>query len=201
MSDSLQTLAHQASLSLTISQNLPEFMSTESVMPSSHLILWSPLFLLPSVSASIRNFSHESPASDDQNTGASASAPVLPVNIQGWSPLRLAGLISLLSKGLSGIFFSTQFKSINSLAFCLLHCPALTATCGHWEDCSLDHTDLCWQDTVSDFQHTVQFFITFLPRSSHFLITWLQSLSAVILESRKRKSVTTSTFPFLFAMK
>ena len=40
-------------------------------------------------------------ASDDQNTGASASAWVLPVNIQGWSPLRLTGLISLLSKGVS----------------------------------------------------------------------------------------------------
>ena len=45
--------------------------------------------------------------SDKQNTGASASAPVLPVSIQGWSPLRLTGLISLLSKGLSGVFSST----------------------------------------------------------------------------------------------
>ena len=46
--------------------------------------------------------------SDDQNTGASAS--VLPVNIQGWSPLRLTGLISLLSKGLSGVFSSTTVR-------------------------------------------------------------------------------------------
>ena len=46
-------------------------------------------------------------ASDDQNTGVSASASVLPVNIQGWSPLKLTGLISLLSKGLSGVFSST----------------------------------------------------------------------------------------------
>ena len=44
--------------------------------------------------------------SDDQNTGVSASASVLPVNIQGWSPLRLTGLIFLLSKGLSGVFSS-----------------------------------------------------------------------------------------------
>ena len=42
-------------------------------------------------------------ASDDQNTGASASAAVLPTSIQGWSPLRLTGLIALLSKGLSGV--------------------------------------------------------------------------------------------------
>ena len=46
-------------------------------------------------------------ASDDQNMGASASASVLPVNSQGWSPLRLIGLISLLSKGFSGVFSST----------------------------------------------------------------------------------------------
>ena len=44
--------------------------------------------------------------SDDQNTGVSASVSVLPVNIQGWSPLRLTGLIYLLSKGLSGILSS-----------------------------------------------------------------------------------------------
>ena len=55
-------------------------------------------------------------ASDDQNTGTSASASVLPVTRQGWSPLRLNGLISLLSKRLS-VFSSTtvwrhQFFSI-----------------------------------------------------------------------------------------
>ena len=44
--------------------------------------------------------------SDEQNIAASASASVLPVNIQGWSPLRLTGLISLLCKGLSGVFSS-----------------------------------------------------------------------------------------------
>ena len=46
-------------------------------------------------------------SSDDQNTGASASTSVLPVNIQDWSPLRLTVLISLLSKGLSRVFSST----------------------------------------------------------------------------------------------
>ena len=42
--------------------------------------------------------------SDDQNTGASASTSVLPVNFQCWFPVRLTGLISLLSKGPSGAF-------------------------------------------------------------------------------------------------
>ena len=46
-------------------------------------------------------------ASGDQNIGASALASILQVNIRGWSPLRLTGLISLLSKGLSGVFSST----------------------------------------------------------------------------------------------
>ena len=45
-------------------------------------------------------------ASGGQSIGASASAPVLPMSIQGWFPLRLTGLISLLSKKLSRVFFS-----------------------------------------------------------------------------------------------
>ena len=82
-------------------------------------------------------------ASDDQNTGASASASVLPVNIQGWSHLRLTGLISLLSEGLSGVFSRTQSKGINSLLLCLLYCPSLTIVHDHWEDNNLDYTNLC----------------------------------------------------------
>ena len=107
------TAACQASLSLTISWSLPKFMFIALVMPFSHLILWHPLLLLPSILPSIRDFSNEMShlfTSDDQNTGASASASVLPVNIQGWSPLRLSGFISLLSKGLSGVFSSTTVR-------------------------------------------------------------------------------------------
>ena len=48
--------------------------------------------------------------SDDQNTGASASTSVLPTSIQGWFPLELTGLISLLSKGLSWVFSSTTIR-------------------------------------------------------------------------------------------
>ena len=59
--------------------------------------------------------------SDDQNTGVPASTSVLPMSIQGWFPLRLTGLILLLSKGLSGVFCSTQFKDINSSALHLLY--------------------------------------------------------------------------------
>ena len=54
------TAARQASLSITNSRSLPKFMSIESVMPSSHLILCRPLLLLPSIFPSIRVFSNES---------------------------------------------------------------------------------------------------------------------------------------------
>ena len=63
VSDSFVTpwiTAHQASLSITNSQNLPKLMSIESVMPSSHLILCRPLLLLPQIPPSIRIFSNES---------------------------------------------------------------------------------------------------------------------------------------------
>ena len=49
-------------------------------------------------------------ASDDQNTEDSALASVLPVNIQGCSPLRLTSLVSLLSRGLLGVFSSTTVQ-------------------------------------------------------------------------------------------
>ena len=54
------TAARQASMSLTISQSLPKFMFIVSMMPSSHLILWCPLLVLPSIFPSIRDFSSES---------------------------------------------------------------------------------------------------------------------------------------------
>ena len=80
------TAAHQASLSITNSRSLLKLMSIESVMPSNHLILCCPLLLLPSVFPSIRVFSNESGgqsiASGGQSIGVSASASVLPMNIQ-----------------------------------------------------------------------------------------------------------------------
>ena len=60
VSDSLRPAARQASLSITKSRRPPKPMSIESVMPSNHLILCCPLFLLPSIFPSIRVFSNES---------------------------------------------------------------------------------------------------------------------------------------------
>ena len=78
------TAAHQASLSFTISWSLLKLMSIKSVMPFNHLVLCHPLLFLPSVLSSIRDFSKESALCIrwPKYIGASASASVLPMNIQ-----------------------------------------------------------------------------------------------------------------------
>ena len=104
-----RTAAHQASLSLTMSRSLPKFMSIASEMLSSRLILLFSFCPQSFPASGTFPMSHLF-ASDGQNTGAAASASVLSVNIQGLSPLKLTGLISLLSKGLGGVFSSTTVQ-------------------------------------------------------------------------------------------
>ena len=96
--------APQASLSFTISWSLLKLMSIELVMPSNHLILCCPFSsCLQSFLASGSFPMSQFFASSGQSIGASASASVLPMNIQGWFPLGLTGLSSLLSIGLSRV--------------------------------------------------------------------------------------------------
>ena len=113
MSDSLRThrLQHTRLSFPSPSPSLLKLMSIESVMASNHLVLYHPLLLLPSVFCSIRVFSIDlALASGGHNIGALFSASDLPINIQGWFPLILTGLISLQSKGLSRVFFSTTIR-------------------------------------------------------------------------------------------
>ena len=86
-----------------------------------------------------------------------------------------------------------QFKGINSSALSILYSPALTIVRDHWKDHSLDYMDLCWQSDIFAFQQSKSV-IPFLPRSNCLLISWLQSASAVILEPKKRRPVTASSF-------
>ena len=80
-------------------------------MPSKHLVLCPPLLFLPSIFPSIGIFSNElSLPIKWPKYGASVSASVLPMNIQGWFPLGLTGLI-LKSKGLSRIFSNTTVQT------------------------------------------------------------------------------------------
>ena len=105
------TAVRQASLSITNSWSLLRLMSIESVMPSNHLILCCPLFLPSSIFPSIRVFQRSQFfTSGSQSTGVSASASVLPMNIQDWFPLGWTGWISLQSKGPSRVFSITTVQ-------------------------------------------------------------------------------------------
>ena len=121
------TAAQQASLSFSISQSLLKLMFIEWVMLSNHLILWCPFLILPQASES---FPMSQPFTlGGQSIGASASASVLPMNIQRWFPLGLTDLISLQSKGLSRVFSSSsvwknQFFNIQPSLWSTSYIPA-----------------------------------------------------------------------------
>ena len=101
------TPVQQASLSFTISLSLLKLMSTELVMLSNCLILYTPFSSCPQSFPSSGSFPMNwFFASGGQSTGASASVPVLPVNSQGWSPLGWTCLISVVYKRLSRLFSS-----------------------------------------------------------------------------------------------
>ena len=146
------TAVCQASLSFIISLSLFKRMFIELMMPSRHLILCHPLLLLPSIFPCIRIFLMSRLfTSVGESIEALASASVLPINIQGWFPLGLTGLISLLSKGLSRVFSNTTVQSINSLALSFLYGPTLTSLNDYWKNHSFDYMDLCWQSDISAF--------------------------------------------------
>ena len=89
--------------------------------------------------------------SGGQSIRVSASASVLPMNIQDWFPLGWTCLISLQSKRLSRVSSSITIWSINSSALSLLYDPTLTPICDYWKNHSFDYTDLCQQSDVSAF--------------------------------------------------
>ena len=101
--------ARQASLSITNSRSSLRLTSIKSVMPSSYLILYGPLLLLPPIPPSIRVFFSESTL-HIQSTGVSTLASFLPKKSQGWSPSECTGWISLQCKGLSRVFSNTTVQ-------------------------------------------------------------------------------------------
>ena len=136
-------------------------------------------------------------ASGGQSIGASAL--VLPVNIQGWLPLGLTGLTSLQSK------VKSLLQHHNSKASILWHSAFFMVQLSHPYMTTRKTIALIIGTFVSIvmsllFNMLSSFVIAFLlSRKCHF-ISWLQSLSAVILEPKKRKSITVSTCSPLFAM-
>ena len=140
------TAACQASLSITNSWSLLKLISIESVMPSNHPILCCPLSsCLQSFPATGSFLMSRLFASGGQSTGASAS--VLPMTIQGWFPLELTGLISLLSKGLSRVFSSTTIWKHQSFSTQLLYGSTLTSVHNFWKN----YLSLCQLSDVSAF--------------------------------------------------
>ena len=132
-------VACQASLSITNSQSLPKVMSIQLVMPSSHLILCRPLLLLPQSLPSSGSF----PMSHlftwgGQSIGVSASASVLPMNTQDWSPLGWTGWILCSPRDSQESSPTPHFKSINYSAFSFLYSPTLTSIHDYWKNHSLD---------------------------------------------------------------
>ena len=140
-----------------------------------------------------------------QSTWVLALASFLPKNTQGWSPWEWTGWISLQSNGLSRVFSTPQFKSINSLALSFLYSPARTSIWLLEKDIG-EYSLLFWRgkasaSTVPYDQKTIaltrrtfvgkvmslllnmlsRLVITVLPRNKHLLISWLQSPSEVIL--------------------
>ena len=89
--------------------------------------------------------------SGGQSIGASASALVLPMNIQEWFPLGLTGLISLQSKGLSRVFSNTTVKKHQFFSAQPSFGPTLSSIHDYWENHGFDYTDFCWQNNISAF--------------------------------------------------
>ena len=121
--------------------------------------------------------------SDGQSIGVSASASVLPMNIQDWFPLGWTGWISLLSKGLSRVHHSSKASILQCSAFFMVQLSYLYMSTGK----TIALTRQAFVSKVMSllFNMMSRFIIAFLPWSKHLLISWLQSPSAVILEPRK----------------
>ena len=105
------TAAQQRSLSFSISQTLLKFMSIELMMPSKHPSSIAPFSSWPQSFTASGSFPiSQLFASGGQNIGASVSASVLPVNIQGWFPWALTDFISLQSKGFYRVSSNTTVQ-------------------------------------------------------------------------------------------
>ena len=188
------TAASQASLSITNSCSPPKPMSIESVMPSNHLILCCPLFLLPSIFPSIRVFSNDSALCIRWPKYWSFTFNISPSN-------EHAGLISF-RMDLDLLAVQGALKSLlqhHSSKASILPCSAFFIV-------QLSHPYMTTGKTIALttwtsvdkvmsllFNMLSRLVITFLPRSKCLLISWLQSPSAVIFKPRKIKSDTVST--------
>ena len=188
------TAAHQASLFITNFRTLPKLMSIESVMPSNYHILCHPLLVLPSIFPQIRVFSNESALHIRWPKYCSFSFSISPSN-------EYSGLISFMIDCSDLLAVQGTLKSLLQH-----HSPKASIL---WRSAyfmvQLSHPYMTIGKTIALtgqtfgskvmsllFNMLFMLVITFLPRSKHLLISWLQSPTAVILEPPKIKSVTIS---------
>ena len=177
VTESCPTAAHQTPLSSIVSQSLLKFISIELVMLSNHFLLCHPLLLLPSIFPRIGIFFNELAFHIKwQKYWGFSFTPYM--NIQGWSPSLLQCHNLKVSILQCSAFFMVQLSHLYVTA-------GKTVTLTVWTFGKV---------MFLLFNMLFRFGIAFLLRSKHLLISWLQSPSAVILESRKIKSVTVSTF-------
>ena len=154
----------------TISFSVVPFSSCPQSFPASGSFQMSQLF-----------------ASGGRSIGVSVSTPVLPMNIQDWSPLGWTGWISLQSKGLSRVFSNTTvqkhqfFRHSAFFIVQLLH-PYMTTG----KTIALTRWTFVGKVMSLFFNMLSRSVITFLPKRKCFLISWLQSPSTVILERKKK---------------
>ena len=184
------TVAGQAFLSITNSQSLPKLMSIESVMPSNHLILCHPLFLLHSIFPSNKFVSNASALHIRWLKYWSFSFNISPSS-------EHPGLISFRMGWLDLLAVQGTLKSLlqhhSSKASILWHSAFFTVQLSHQHMTTGKTIALTRLIFVSNmvslpFNMLSRLVIVFLPRSKHLLISWLQSPSTMILEPKKMKS-------------
>ena len=183
------TAACQASLSIINSRSLLKLTSVKSVMPSNHLVLCRPLLLLPSIFPSIRVFLNESALHIMWPKNWSFSFNVTPSN-------EYSGPISFRMDCLDLLAVQGTLKSLlqhhNSKASILRHSAFFIVQLSHPYMTTGKTIPLTRQTFVGKlmsllFNMLSRLVIAFLPRNKRLLISWLQSPSAVILETKKNK--------------
>ena len=188
--------ACEASLPFIVFLSLLKLMSIELMMPSNHFSQPHPHLLLPSVLPSIRMFSNESALYIRWSKYQSF--------IFSFSPsCEYSGLISFRIDWFDLLAVQRNLKSLlqhHSSKVSILLCSVSLWSSSHIctrlpeKNIALTRWTLVSKLMSLFFNILSKFVIVFIPRSKHLLILWLQSPSTVILELKKMKSVTVSTF-------
>ena len=188
------TAARQAALSITNFRTLLKLMSIEWVMPSNHFILCCPLLLLPSIFPSIRVFSSESVLHIRWSKYWSYSFSLSPSNeYSGLIPFRIDWFDLFTVQGILKSplqHHSSKASVCQHPAFFMVQLSHPYMTTG--KTIALTIWIFVGKVTSLLFNMLSRFVIAFIPRNNHLLISWLQSPSAVILETKKVKCITVS---------